>query len=626
MRASIRVPVPPGIWRGKALLRLLLLLVAAAVVAAFASRFGVSHDYAYLHASLLSGVSGGHYHTLATRLAARAQQKHGSLAVVSTQGSVENITRLTQAGRGCVPAFALVQDGMPVPTDAGLEMLGRLPEPESLLLLGRHNHALLNFADLHNASIGIGPEGSGTAYLVRQLFEDPDLRGLGVRLSNHDLEDQARLVGEGKLDLAAFVMQEDAELIRTVINEYDLDIATFQDLEGLVARHPWLALGHIPAGRYDLVRPTPAADKPVIRVETLVVANPCARRAERIALLMLLSAELPGFVQANPPKYSYSATALPLATEARQYFIKGEPELADIYFPWLVDLMSPAYWVYLVMAATTVASTAGTAASGAVSSAGSLASGVAQQVSPKGLVDQLEETLTSSGDPTQMTRAQITSEIAALAGRRVVNGNLTDQERDRLATLVAAQAGISKEEAARRVARMEQDAVTALANAEQQARKAAETAARGAAAGAKGLFSGLLLSLAGALVGAWLGTRHARVLTPHEPEYDTHTTTTVTHHAYEPAATTRYTTYEPAATTRYEPVASAPTTVHVHDEATDRIPAYLRTVSFPATKQELLRAARASNEDAMGLRRVEQLPDRSYSSLSDLTSALLATV
>jgi hypothetical protein len=43
---------------------------------------------------------------------------------------------------------------------------------------------------------------------------------------------------------------------------------------------------------------------------------------------------------------------LPLASEARQYFIKGEPELADLYFPWLVDLMSPAYWVYLVMAAT----------------------------------------------------------------------------------------------------------------------------------------------------------------------------------------------------------------------------------------------------------------------------------
>src|SRR5262249_24272412 len=61
----------------------------------------------------------------------------------------------------------------------------------------------------------------------------------------------------------------------------------------------------------------------------------------------------------------------------------------------------------------TVATTAGTAASSAVSSANSLASGVAQQISPKSLTDQLEQTMTSSGDPTQMTRAQITSEIAA---------------------------------------------------------------------------------------------------------------------------------------------------------------------------------------------------------------------
>src|SRR5208282_2526449 len=150
------------------------------------------------------------------------------------------------------------------------------------------------------------------------------------------------------------------------------------------------------------------------------------------------------------------------------------------------------------------------------------------------------------------------------------NGSLTDHERDRLATLVAAQAGVSKEEAARRVAKMEQDAVAALAQTEQQARKVAEVAARGAAAGAKAIFSGLLLSLAGALVGAWIGTRHARLLTPiHEPEYDTHTTTTVTHHAYEPVAATHYTTHEPVAATHYtayEPVTASPTTVRVHDE------------------------------------------------------------
>src|SRR5262245_51195366 len=67
---------------------------------------------------------------------------------------------------------------------------------------------------------------------------------------------------------------------------------------------------------------------------------------------MLLAAELPGFVRGNPPSSTSSATVLPLAREAHQFFLTGEPEVADRYFPWLVNLMSPAYWVYLVMAVT----------------------------------------------------------------------------------------------------------------------------------------------------------------------------------------------------------------------------------------------------------------------------------
>jgi TRAP-type uncharacterized transport system substrate-binding protein len=328
------------------------MLAAAAAVAAFAASFGVSRDYAHLRASLLSGVPGGAYHTLATRLATRAKQGHGSLIVEPTAGSIENVARLTEDGRRGAAAFALVQDGIPVPADAGLELLGRLPEPESLLLLGRQDRKFLTFADLRGKSIGIGPEGSGTAYLLRQLFEDPDLRGLGVRLSYHELAEQAQLVGQGGLDLAAFVMEPGAELLRTVIQRYDLDIVAFTDLEGLLARHPWLGLAHIPAGFYDLARPTPTVDKPVAHVATLIVANSRVHRADRVAMLMLLTAELPGFLQSNPPKYIKSAATLPLATSASQFFIKGEPEIADVYFPWAVNLLSPVYWVYLAMAVT----------------------------------------------------------------------------------------------------------------------------------------------------------------------------------------------------------------------------------------------------------------------------------
>src|SRR5215813_10018670 len=185
-----------GTGRGKGLVRASLLLVAAAAIAAAASAFGIARDYGYLHASILTGSPGGQYHALATRLADRAKREHGTLMVIPTAGSIENVSRLANGRRGCAEKFALVQDGTPVPVDARLELLGRLPEPESLVLLGRPGNAFHTFADLRGASIGIGPEGSGTAYLMRQLFEDPDLQELDVRLSHHGLLEQAELVAQ----------------------------------------------------------------------------------------------------------------------------------------------------------------------------------------------------------------------------------------------------------------------------------------------------------------------------------------------------------------------------------------------------------------------------------------------
>jgi hypothetical protein len=57
-------------------------------------------------------------------------------------------------------------------------------------------------------------------------------------------------------------------------------------------------------------------------------------------------------VRSNPPSSTSPVTVAPLSPEARQFFLTGEPEFADQYFPWLVDIMSPAYWIYFAMAAT----------------------------------------------------------------------------------------------------------------------------------------------------------------------------------------------------------------------------------------------------------------------------------
>ena len=349
MRSAMRVAGRPTNWRGKGLFRVLLLIATAVGIAALGWVFGVARDYGYLRATLLAGTPGGNYHELATKLAARAKIGRGSITVVATAGSVENVRRLASQ-EPCTSTFALVQDGTIAPADARIEVLGRLPESESLLLLARRDRGFPAFADFRGAKIGIGPEESGTAYLMQQLFEDADLAGLDVHRSHHGLAEQVELVAHGVLDLAAVVMRADAEFIRRAIRQYDLDIAAPKEIEGLVKRHRWLRLGRIPIGLYDLARPTPALDKPVAEVDTLIVANACAGRAERMAFLTLLRAELPGFVRGNPP--GSIGSSLPLASEARQFFVSGEPEIADRYFPWLVDLMSPAYWVYLFMAVT----------------------------------------------------------------------------------------------------------------------------------------------------------------------------------------------------------------------------------------------------------------------------------
>lgn len=336
----------------RAALRLALLVIASAVLAAIALSYTSVRDYGAFRAAMLTGSPGGAYHSLASDLAKLAERDGGRLEVLSTAGSVENVRRLVSSRPRCAEKFGFVQDGTPVPPDADIELLGRLPEPESLLVLARRDRSFAKFSDLRGVSIGVGPEGSGTAFLTLQLLSDPDLRQLAIRTSYHELEDQAQRVARGDLDIATFVMRNDAEFLRTIIGRYDLEVVELQGLRGLIDRFPWLSLGRVPAGRFDLMRQIPATDKLVPQVNTLVLAGPCAKRADRVELLVLLTSALPTFVRSNPPSSTSSATALPLAAEARQFFVAGEPEFVDRYFPWLVNVMSPAYWIYLAMAVT----------------------------------------------------------------------------------------------------------------------------------------------------------------------------------------------------------------------------------------------------------------------------------
>jgi hypothetical protein len=208
---------------------------------------------------------------------------------------------------------------------------------------------------------------------------------------------------------------------------------------------------------------------------------------------------------------------------------------------------------------------------------------------------QFEQTLGSSGDPTTMSHDQIAAEIRSLAGEDLARtGAIPDTDRTRLVALVAAQYGLTKDEATQRVARLESEAKARLARIEERGRAAVEEVARGTQSAARALFTSLTLGLLAALLGAWVGTRHKRVLHPEEAHVPVYA--------------------QPSHL-------AAPLNVTLYEDEGHLVAQYLRGVTFPVSKQDLLRFARAGAAGPDLLRAIERLGDRSYANANEVLAA-----
>ena len=225
--------------------------------------------------------------------------------------------------------------------------MARLWKAESVFFLGKDADKLTEFSQLAKLKVGIGPEGGGTARIVKQMLALPELAPLGVELSFHSLPEEIEMAANGQLDLAAVVMDEDAPFIAKSIRDRGLQVAGFSHLDVISRRLPHLKTGRIGAGQYDAVKVIPAEDKRVLRVETLVLTNGCASHSTIIDVMAVLWKRFPELVRHN--KDTPNTTGLEMASAAKSFLDHDGPELADEYAPWLVDVMPPANWAYIVM-------------------------------------------------------------------------------------------------------------------------------------------------------------------------------------------------------------------------------------------------------------------------------------
>jgi hypothetical protein len=250
------------------------------------------------------------------------------------------------ARQSCDAQFALVQDGLDWPS--GLELVARLPQAESVFFLGRDVDHIRSLAELRGFRIGIGPEGSGTAKLARAILESRFLSSLDLKLSNLPLEEQLTRLQTGGLDLAVLVMDEDAALVENAVRKRGLEILSLPEADVIARRMPRVGTGRIAAGQYDPVSMVPPTDKTVLKVETLIVGNGCARRSATSGLLTLLARQFPDFIRRN--RETANVTGLPLVPAARNFFDSGGPDVATQHIPWAVDIMPLSNWIYTITA------------------------------------------------------------------------------------------------------------------------------------------------------------------------------------------------------------------------------------------------------------------------------------
>lgn len=326
----------------KTLLFFAVLLLLTALLAWLDPRPTLRH----VNLTMLSGSATGNYHAVVDKLAAEVARQRGRIRNLSTAGSAQNLQRLIAARQSCDVQFALVQDGS-VPADApGLELLGRLPQPESLIILGRKLERVRVPLDLAGMRIGIGPVGSGSEQLMRRLLAE--LSELRLVVSTQPIDQQLDMLVRGELDLGAMVIDEGAALVRDAVVVRKLQILDMPDAPALASRLPFARPGTIQAGQIDYVHQLPPRNLGVLQMDTLIVGNGCAKNSATVGLLAAVSTVFPTFVQHN--KGSPNLTGLPMSTVAANFLRDEGPDALGTYAPWAVDILPLPTWIQLGVA------------------------------------------------------------------------------------------------------------------------------------------------------------------------------------------------------------------------------------------------------------------------------------
>jgi len=326
--------------------RISFFLTLALLLGFIFATLDLAPNLSHMKITVLSGLKNGQDYALIEKLAHAAELRQGTVINTATAGVATSLEQLVKEEGRKKSLFALAPDGLRYPSPEKLELVARLPQSRTLFMLGPYADAIRYPSDLAGLRIGIGPHGSATALLAREILGSELLKKLKVTLSERPFVEQIDHLRRGKLDLGFFLTDADAPLIEQAVRG-GLQIASFDNAEALSARIPALKVHTLYAGHFEQWRRRPQTNKKVLQTDLLMLGNREASRSETVAMLVLLDAVFKGFIEVN--QNTPNDTGLQEAPDLKPFLKNGGPNLLDEYAPWLVSLMPPANILHYVV-------------------------------------------------------------------------------------------------------------------------------------------------------------------------------------------------------------------------------------------------------------------------------------
>ena len=290
---------------------------------------------------MTSGAQGSMFETYAGRYAKILARQGVKLKILPSQGSLENLKRLSDAGADVDVGF--VQGGIAALGDANnLESLGsvfyvpvlvfyRAPQPIKLL------------SELDGKRIAIGREGSGARVLAETLLKANGIEAGGkaklVALEGRSAQDA---LVKGRVD-AAFVMGDSATTatMRDLIHTPGVRLYDFVQGDAYVGRFRYLTKLVLPPGSLDLGHNTPAQALTLVAPTVELVARPglhpalsdmliqAAQEVHGRATLLQKAGEFPA-----PLEHEYR-----VSDDAQRYYRSGKGFVYRTLPFWLASLV-----------------------------------------------------------------------------------------------------------------------------------------------------------------------------------------------------------------------------------------------------------------------------------------------